>query len=503
MTRRNQAAILAITAVLAAGCGSAAGQVTVNGAADAPVTITATSYSVTGRSGGDQLVKFTELASKLSNGSIAMTAGPEPDSSRPDTSAEAIAMAQDGRVQLAVVSARTFDTLGVTSFQALQAPYLVTSNELADKILADPVAATMLDGTEPLGLVGLGLAYDFLAYPGGFGQPVLTPEDYAGKAFQVRPSRANDLLVQALGGTPDPRNGPDLEQAVADNEVRGSWEKFDGPTQPVTGEIFTANEPAFLRANVIVMNAKVFGGLSAAQQQALRTAAAQTREWMATRHQDPATLAAAYCSDSGGTIVIATPDQLAAMKAATEPVVATLAEQDVTRTVIARIRELARDVTPPATPAPCEPDNHSVAIPELAADTDQSAINGVWRLDVDAGVLLAAGLSELDAGNNAGTWTFTLTDGEATYTEPRGRVCRMTYVLGGNHFLGIGREPGCNNVLPLVVVRSGDQLQMTPWPGTSTGVPLTGDDEGRMVPDPAGFAAAFFHHPFIRLGDAN
>ena len=81
MTRRNQAAIVAITAVLVAGCGSAAGQVTVNGAVDAPVTITATSYSVTGRSGGDQLVKFTELASTLSNGSIAITAGAEPDSS--------------------------------------------------------------------------------------------------------------------------------------------------------------------------------------------------------------------------------------------------------------------------------------------------------------------------------------------------------------------------------------------------------------------------------------
>ena len=172
-------------------------------------------------------------------------------------------MARDERADLAIVSARTFDTLGVTSFQALQAPYLITSNELADKVLADPITDTMLEGTKELGLVGLGLAYDFLAYPGGFGTPVLTPDDFKGEAFQVRPSRANDLLVQALGGRSDPRNGQDLEKAVAAKEVRGSWDKFDGPTQPVSGEIFTANEPAFLRANVIVMNDKVFAGLSA------------------------------------------------------------------------------------------------------------------------------------------------------------------------------------------------------------------------------------------------
>ena len=41
-----------------------------------------------------------------------------------------------------------------------------------------------------------------------------------------------------------------------------------------------------------------------------------------------------------------------------------------------------------------------------------------------------------------------------------------------------------------------------PCPGTTTGQPLTGDDEGRMTPDPSGFAAAFFHNPMVWLGEA-
>ena len=476
---------------------------TPNGAVDNPVTITATSYNVAGRSGGDQLAKFTELVSTLSNGSITITAGPQPDSARPDTSAEAMAMTQDGGAQLAVVSARTFDTLGVTSFQALQAPYLITSNELADKVLADPIADTMLEGTKTLGLVGLGMAYDFLAYPGGYDAPVLTPDDYKGEAFQVRPSRANDLLVQALGGVSDPSNGPDLEQAVANGEIRGSWSTFDEVSLPA-GEIFTANEPVFFRANVIVMNDKVFAGLSPTQQQALRDAAAQTRDWMATTHKDPAVLAASYCSDLQGSIAIATPDQLDAMKAATASVVDALEQEDVTRSVIARIRELAAETAPAVRPNACQSSDTTVPMPTLAAKGDQSAIDGVWRLEVDPQILIEeGGQTQLEAGNNAGVWTFTFNNGKASYQEPRGRQCQITYVLNGKRFLGVGYDPGCDNVFPLVMDRSGNTLAVMPWPNATTGIPLTGEEEGRVSPDPPGFTGAFFHNSLELVGEAN
>lgn len=501
MNRSGHVAALA-AATLALGACGAAGQVTPNGAPDKQVTLIAMSYNGTGRSGGDQLTTFAGLAKKLSDGSIAITAGPEPDNGRPDTSAEALKMVRDDRADLAVVSARTFDTLGVTSFQALQAPYLVTSNELADKVLADPIADKMLEGTRRLGLVGLGLAFDFLAYPGGFGAPVLSPDDYRGEAFQVRPSRASDLLAQSLGATSDPRNGQDLDKAVAANEVRGSWGYFDAPTQPVAGEIFTANEPAFMRANVLVINEKVFGGLSAAQQRALRDAAAQTREWMATKHTDPAATAAAYCSRGYGDIAIATPQQLDATTAATAPVVTALEQDDLNREAIARIRELRKGITPPATPVACAATSATVPIPTLEARGDQTALDGVWRLEVDRQVLLDANQSANDANNNAGTWTWTFKDGTYGYIEGGGRSCTGQYTLSGTDFLGIGYEPGCDGVWPLVVVRSGDTLTVTPSPTVPTGLPLTGDELGRLRPDPVGFAAAFFHNPLVRVGDA-
>jgi TRAP-type C4-dicarboxylate transport system substrate-binding protein len=501
VTRPTRITALAAAAALLAACGSQAGQVTPNGAADPPVTLTAVSYNVTGRSGGDQLAELTRLVAATSHGSVKLRLGPEPDSGAADTSADTIAMLRAGRADIAVVSARTFDTLGVTSFQALQAPYVVRSLAQADSVLADPLVDRMLAGVKPLGLVGLGLAFDFLAYPGGFHAPVVDLSDYRGQPFQVRPSRANDLLVQALGATSDYRNGQEMEEAVAASEIRGSWGFFDG-VGTVSGETFTANAPAFLRANVILANAKVFSGLTATQQQALRDAATQTRDWMAERHQDPVAAAAAYCAAGFGDIVLASPAQQQAVEAATAPVTASMEQDPFNRAALARIRQLGSDLPEPAVPQPCSAAGAPVALPTLDPAGDQGVIDGVWRLEVDAEPLREAGWAENDIANNIGTWTWTFHDGDYEYVEAHGRVCQGSYAINGQQFLIVNYEPiGCDLVLPLVLARSGDQLRFGPDPGRPSGIPLTGDQKGLMSPDPAG-SGAFFHNPLVRVGDA-
>lgn len=505
MNRTTALLALAATGLTLTACGTAAGGVTPNGASDTPVNLVSVSYNVSGRSGGDQLVQLTKEATSLSNGSLTLVAGPEPDSGAPDTSADVITAVAENKVQLGIVSARTFDTLGVTSFQALQAPYLVTSNELADKILADPLADKMLAGTDKLGVVGIGLAFDFLAYPGGYGTPVLAPADYRGGKFQVRPSKANDLLTAALGASSDPRNGQALEAAVGAGDVRGGWGYFDAPSQPVPGEIFTANEPAFARANVIIVNQKVFDGLSPTQQAQLRQAAARTRDWMAGRHTDPAATAAAYCATNGGSIAVSSAADLDAMRTATAPVVAQLERDALTAEVIARIRELKTGVTAAATPVACTAGAAATApVPVLAAKGDQKAIDGVWRLNVDADSLLAAGVAQVDAANNAGIWTWTFKNGTFRYVEPRGRSCDGNYTLNGDRLLSVVTLPlGCDNVWPMTFSRDGDRLTLALTPGIPPGLPVEGDPT-RYEPDPgsASFFAAFFHDALVRVGDA-
>jgi TRAP-type C4-dicarboxylate transport system substrate-binding protein len=506
MTRRipppHVAGLLAAALVLTA-CGPVAVQVTQNGAADQPVTLKATSYHVQGRSGGDQLNRLIEVVASTAQGSITIAPGPEPDSGAADTSADTIAMVREGKVDLAVVSARTFDTLGVTSLQALQAPYLVRSNAQADAVLADPLADRMLDGVGHLGLVGLGLAFDFMAYPGGFGAPVLDVPDYEGHAFQVRPSRANDLLVQALGATSNYSNGQEMEQSVASGELRGSWGYFDTSGGVSKGEVFTVNAPAFLRANVIVANAKVFTGLSASQQQALRGAAAVTRDWMAARHTDLAKDAAAYCASGLGGIAHATRQEQDGVQSAAATVVRAMENDSFNRAAIARIRELGANVPVVLAPKACSAVDSAMPLPTLPAVGDQGVINGVWRLEVDPQPLRAAGWAEDDIANNAGTWTWTFNNGAYQYVEPHGRKCSGTYTISGHDLLIVNFQPiGCDLVLPLVFSRSGDRLTLTPDPDQRSGVPLTGASEGQMTPDPEGTHVPFFRNPLVRVGDA-
>ena len=59
MKRLTRTTTLTAAALLLVACGVQAGRVTVNGATDLPVTLSAVSYNVTGRSGGDELAELT------------------------------------------------------------------------------------------------------------------------------------------------------------------------------------------------------------------------------------------------------------------------------------------------------------------------------------------------------------------------------------------------------------------------------------------------------------
>jgi hypothetical protein len=68
-----------------------------------------------------------------------------------------IAGIQAGRVQLAKVNARAYDTVGVNSFQALLAPFLIDNPTLERRVPESDLAGEMLVGISRLGLVGLAM----------------------------------------------------------------------------------------------------------------------------------------------------------------------------------------------------------------------------------------------------------------------------------------------------------------------------------------------------------
>src|SRR5262245_39958044 len=87
-----------------------------------------------------------------------------------------------GKSDLGLAASRTWDTESITSFQALQAPFLITNDALAEAVATSDIATRMLDSLSPLGLVGLTLWPEDLRHPFSVvpNKPFLAPTDFAG-----------------------------------------------------------------------------------------------------------------------------------------------------------------------------------------------------------------------------------------------------------------------------------------------------------------------------------
>ena len=109
---------------------------------------------------------------------------------------------RDGEADLASVGARAWDRMGVTSLQALVAPFLIDSLESQRRVLESPITGRMLTGLEPLGLVGLAVLPGPLRRPLGLTRPLVGPRDYAGATIGVRYGRVAQDTLKALGATP-------------------------------------------------------------------------------------------------------------------------------------------------------------------------------------------------------------------------------------------------------------------------------------------------------------
>jgi TRAP-type C4-dicarboxylate transport system substrate-binding protein len=147
--------------------------------------------------------RFASRVSKLSGGSLRVrvvwdAAGQQ----SAGYEARIARLVKDGEFELGWMGARSWDRLGITSFQALQAPFLVTDHALLGRIAAGPLGTRMLAGLDGEDFVGLALVPDRLRYPFGVRHALASPDDFAGARVRVFPSRATDALIRALGATP-------------------------------------------------------------------------------------------------------------------------------------------------------------------------------------------------------------------------------------------------------------------------------------------------------------
>ena len=226
----------------------------------------------------------------------------------------------------------------MTSFRALVAPFLVDSRELERRVLESPLVERMLEGVEPLGLVGLAVLPGVLRRPFGLSRPLVSPQDYAGATFGSRYGGVARDSIAALGATAKAyRIGSlaGLDGAELDVSTIAS-NGYDVP-----GATLTANVVLWDRPETIVISRDAFDRLPPAQREILRRAGREALAPVLARIDKEQTQALELvCGRGNLTLATASTSELADLQVAVQPVYAELERDVQTREFIAEIRRL-------------------------------------------------------------------------------------------------------------------------------------------------------------------
>jgi TRAP-type C4-dicarboxylate transport system substrate-binding protein len=230
----------------------------------------------------------------------------------------------------------------------------------------------MLEGVEPLDLVGLAILPGPLRRPLALTRTLHGPRDYGGATFGIRYGRVAGHTVEALGATAKgyrigSLSGLDGAELDLDTIVGNG---YDAP-----GATLTANVVLWSRPETIVISRAAFDRLAPAQQEVLSRAGREALVPVLARiEKEQEEALEVVCGRGKLALVTASAAELAALRAAVQPVYDELERDPVTKRLIAEIESMR---TAAGEPLHC-PASHAGA----------AGLEGAWR----ATVTPAAGL---------------------------------------------------------------------------------------------------------------
>jgi TRAP-type C4-dicarboxylate transport system substrate-binding protein len=225
-----------------------------------------------------------------------------------------------GKLPMAWVATRAWEAQGVTSFEALWAPFFITDAALLRRVLNAPVAQAMLAGTESRGVVSLALVPKDLRRVLGRRRALTDPLAFRGARIAAT-SPTTGRALRALGATPlldvpDPTAA--LRTGAVDGVETGGFRLVSNGFAQL-GAYLVVNVVLFPRVDVINVSRHVFAGLTGLQRTALRDAARQTAARFADLSGEEANDLQTACDD-GARLVTATSAQLVQLRRAVRSV---------------------------------------------------------------------------------------------------------------------------------------------------------------------------------------
>ena len=350
-----------------------------------------------GRPSASQIEEFGRRTAALSSGSVRI----EPvwhavGEKQTDWDQKVARKVVSGELEMGMVPSRAWDTEGVTSLRALNAPFLITSDGLSADVVSSDLAGELMSGLDGAGVVGLALLPEGLRHPFGLTKPLLGPADYRGEVIRTPTSTTTAAFFAALQA--------DVSQEEADPKKHAAMESSYA-VQPKG--MATGNVTFWPKINSLVINKKAYDDLGGEQREALQQAATDTRTWAISTTPDDAEAARAFCA-LGRVVAQATSSDLKALESAAAPVYAELERDGQTRTLIQSIRDLKqRSHAPPVSAVRCGSAKPSTK----SAAPVATALEGVYRYETSRQDLLDAGVTdEPTIRDHIGVYTWTLAD---------------------------------------------------------------------------------------------
>jgi TRAP-type C4-dicarboxylate transport system substrate-binding protein len=387
-----------------------------------PAELTVATYDAADTPGGELLARFVEHVTERSGGAIVVEATFEVErTASPEQ--RVIEAVTAGDFDLGLTASRAFDLTGRTSLQALQAPFLITTDEAAAAVATSDAAADMLADLGG-GVVGLTLWPEDLRHPFSVvkGETITSPADLDGLRVRVPPSAISRAVIEAMGGIPRYSGTYDAAES--------GWPNARFLNGVPTG---TGNVVLYPKYQVLYANEDALAALSDAQRAVLRDAAADTQADAIAEHPGETETAAAWC-EANGSIVLVDDAAVAAFADAARPVVDRI---DAER--VAAVEAIVAESGPAGGAEEveaCEAGATPAAFDPFADRSDERwseglPPDGVWRATQTVEQFLAAGVSRDSAEGWAAITTFTFDGGRGRFdfkgADGFAFTCRTTY----------------------------------------------------------------------------
>ena len=380
MTTRKPAAMLVLAVTTSMLVGACSGGDKAGGSG---TTIVLTMANTSSQMSHQPAVEhFADRVAKLSGGEVRIKPENEWGDFHPDAERQVVRSVAAGKVDLGWVGSRVFDTLDVTSFQAMTAPMLVDSYELQDAVISSTMARRMMQGVESLGVVGLGVVPDAMRKPIGVEKPLRGPSDWRGTTFGTFPSKSQEASIKALGATPAEVFGHTRADALQAGKLGGfelGLHLYQGnPEWLQSAPYVTANVNLWPQTDVLLADPSRFKDLTDQQRGWLRQAAEDAAGDAKALADRDDTLIQKVC-DAGGRMANASDADLGALTKAFAPVYASLERDSETKALISEIRALKRSTQ--ARPRPAIPDGCTgkASVQDTTAGAVPAYLNGTYR----------------------------------------------------------------------------------------------------------------------------